>query len=462
MAIVKFGVAVVGIRGTVGGLTFSVNKSGPYAKQWSRSSNPKTVRQSAQRAILASIPAEWRDLSTAERALWDDFAELPAQDLTNPFGETYSIPGWGWFNKINIRLIVMGRAVRTAVPTQTRPSAPSITDLEFPFDDGQTAFVEYASGEFDPDFDLVLEVAQAGSIGRAAPPSSFAEFVVAQDPDDTQTGFATPYVNRLGIGNASLTGFLRMYRQTTDGLRSSAASATFIASDQSNYAPSALDYDGTNDFALRGADLTGSAESKVVTFAAWFKIDGGDGSFRAVCGGSGSAYQFRLTSANKLQLTAEDNVSTTVVSILSANAFLAGSGWHSALVSVDTATQTAIMYVDDAEEELVVSTLALDALMDFTVGDHAFGSRVGGSQKWDGCLSSYWFSITDALDFSDVAIRRIFLSPAGDPLDLGDSGQLPTGTPPIVYAPGGDASNNVGSGGNYVNQAGSSACSSSP
>lgn len=462
MAIVKFGVIVVGIRKTIGGVTFSANKHGPYAKQWSRGANPKSALQSIQRGILAKIPDLWRDLTVALQAAWNTFAALPAQELTNQLGEAYFLSGFGWFTKINTRLLVMGRAPRSAVPTQTRPTAPTIDDLEFPFDVGQTAMIAYPSATFDPDFDLILQIAQASSIGHHSPPSNFAEFVVSQNPDDTETGFAAAYTNRLGLGNTTLKGFARLYRQTTDGLRSSPATASFVAVDAPNFAPGALAYDGVADFALRGADLTGSTETKTWTLAAWFKIDAGDGTFRAIAGASGGRYTVRLTSGNLLQFLAEDNTGSNIVTITADDPLLASSAWHSLLFSVDTETERAALFIDDAAAPFTTGALSVNALIDFVQPNHSLGARSGGDQFWDGCLSNYWMSITEALDFSDVAIRRAFLSPAGDPLDLGTSGQLPTGTVPIIYFPDGDASANEGDGGNFTNQAGSAACSDAP
>ena len=462
MAIVKFGVTVVGVRGTVGGLTFSENKAGPFVKQWAKGSNPKTQLQTSQRSLLAQMPSAWRDLSNAERAAWDTFAALPAQDLINPLGETYSISGFGWFAKINIRLLAVGRPIRDPVPVQARPSAPAITDLEFPFLDGETAFVQYASGEFDPDFDLILQVAQAASVGRSAPPSGFAEYVTTQGPNDTETSFAIPYVNRLGLGNPSLKGFLRLYRQTTDGLRSSAGSAAFVAADSSPYQPAALDYDAINDYAIRGADMTGMTDTKTYTIAAWFKIDGGNGSFRVIHSNSANRYELRMTSGNVLQFRASNSSGATIVDIVSLPTYTAGSGWHSVLFSVDTASSTVNFWVDNALIAFAVNTLASGETIDYTRPDHAVAARVDGSLPWDGCLSSLWFSELAAIDFSDIAIRRTFLSPDGNPLNLGLAGQLPTGAPPIFYAPGGDASNNVGGGGNFSNQGASNACADAP
>lgn len=462
MAIIKFGPTVVGVRGTIGGIVFSANKSTPYAKGWSKGSNPRTPLQTAQRSRLSSLPNSWRALSASEQADWDTFAALSAQDLINSLGVTYSISGFGWYVKINARLLAMGRAIRTPVPTQARPAAPTITDLEFPFDTAQTAFVTYASAEFDPDFDLVLEIAQASSTGRIAPPTVFAEFIVDQNPNDTDTGFTTPYVNRLGLGNNTLKGFARLYRQTTDGLRSSAGAASFIADDAPNYAPGALAYDGAADFALRGADLTGNSNGKLWSEVGWFKIDGGAGSSRIIRSSTSNRWQVTIDTANRVAFRAEDTGSNVVVNVRSATTFAADSTWHSYAFSVDTAAQTATLAIDDIPETPSVNTITLDATIDFVVADHSVGAAVGGADKWDGCLSSIWAANDIALDFTDVAIRRSFIGRTGLPLSLGPAGQLPTGDAPILYFPDGDASNNAGTGGNFTNQAGSAACSDSP
>ena len=157
MAIIKLGIMVVGIRGTVGGGTFSANKSGPYVKAWSRGSNPRTDFQTIQRATIAAMPQLWRDLTPAEKTAWDVWALLAAQDRINRLGEIFSASGFNWFTIINTRLLNIGRPTRTAVPTQSRPSAPTISSLVLPFLPQQSTKITYPSGEFDPDFDQVVD-----------------------------------------------------------------------------------------------------------------------------------------------------------------------------------------------------------------------------------------------------------------------------------------------------------------
>ncbi len=127
MAIVKLGTMVVGIRGSIGGNTFSANKAGPYVKSWAKGANPATTDQSNARNTLVSFASNWRDLTQAERDGWDTYAALSAQDLTNSLGETYSISGFNWYVRINTHLEGFTDPQRDAAPTNTRPVAPTIT-----------------------------------------------------------------------------------------------------------------------------------------------------------------------------------------------------------------------------------------------------------------------------------------------------------------------------------------------
>lgn len=129
MAIITVGAPLSGIRGTVGGITYSANKSGPYAKQWAPSTTPNTPTQTIEQGFLGSMPQLWRALTPVQQAAWDTFAALAAQELTNSLGQAYYISGFGWFCKCNVRLLRVGRATIVPVPTQARPAAPTIDDF---------------------------------------------------------------------------------------------------------------------------------------------------------------------------------------------------------------------------------------------------------------------------------------------------------------------------------------------
>lgn len=127
MAIIKFGISVVGARGTVGGLIFSANKSGPYFRSWSKSANPRTPLQSTQRGQLSDFASAWADLTDVQHDDWDDYADDPAQELTNSLGIGYFISGFNWYVRINLHLQANGDSPRDDAPTTSRPAAPGIT-----------------------------------------------------------------------------------------------------------------------------------------------------------------------------------------------------------------------------------------------------------------------------------------------------------------------------------------------
>lgn len=129
MAIIKVGAPLSGIRGTLGGITYSANGSGPYVKQWAIPVNPGSSKQYRERGYQSRMPALWAALTEGQRDDWRSFAADPAQELTNSLGEAYYASGFNWYCKCNVRLLRTGRATVDDIPTQARPAAPMITDF---------------------------------------------------------------------------------------------------------------------------------------------------------------------------------------------------------------------------------------------------------------------------------------------------------------------------------------------
>lgn len=127
MAITKIGPPLSGIRGTIGGVTYSANGASTYAKAWSKGPNPRTPKQSTERTFLSRMPALWGALTPAQRAAWRTFAADPAQELFNSLGDGYFASGYNWFVKCNIRNLRVNNLIRNDIPTQARPSPPTIT-----------------------------------------------------------------------------------------------------------------------------------------------------------------------------------------------------------------------------------------------------------------------------------------------------------------------------------------------
>jgi hypothetical protein len=129
MAIIKLMSPIADMRGTVGGSTYSRNKSGNYVKRWSQGPKNHHPMQQANRANLSSLPTQWRNLTQAQRDDWDTFAADPAQALTNSMGETYYITGFQWFSKCNNRLLACDESLNLTYPTAGYPTAPSVSEV---------------------------------------------------------------------------------------------------------------------------------------------------------------------------------------------------------------------------------------------------------------------------------------------------------------------------------------------
>lgn len=220
VAIVTFGGGVAGIRGTIAGSTFSANAGGPYVKCWSTCSNPRTYRQSSQRAVLAFMSARWRGLGQGDKDDWDAWAALPGQALENSLGQTYYVCGALWHAKINVRLTRMGRALRTVPPVADRPAAPTLSALDV-FETGVGGDqLTWPNLEFDT-FDIVVQLGMSVSTAPVRFSSaSYVEVLLKEAPVGAAAEVLDDLDDFFGLIQDYQRAFCRAYRQTSDGLRS--------------------------------------------------------------------------------------------------------------------------------------------------------------------------------------------------------------------------------------------------
>lgn len=221
MSIVVFGPLITGARGTIAGTIFSANKSGPYARGWNRGPNPRSTGQSAQRRRTSGMAKAWRALTQVQRDAWDTWAALPAQEKFNSLGESYYASGFNWYVAINDRLLNVGRGTRTTPPVIARPAAPTISGLVVRSTaSGLPSTVAYPSGEFTG-FDLILFVALANSQGVLSKYQGWRLVHQTQTPGLAAEAFQSELEAAFGTIIVTQRGFIRLARQTTDGVRSS-------------------------------------------------------------------------------------------------------------------------------------------------------------------------------------------------------------------------------------------------
>lgn len=227
----------------------------------------------------------------------------------------------------------------------------------------------------------------------------------------------------------------------------------------------AFDYDGTNDYAARGANLTGAADGKQGTISIWFRVDGGAGTRRTLFStyAGGAFLQAELTATNTFTFVGNDGTANRI-SIGTSGTFAVGSTWHNVSISYDLAATTAHLYADGASD-LVTTTLTNNTL-DYTTGNAAIGALPSdGSLKWNGALSEVFVHVGAANAYIDLSVegnRQKFVGANGKPVYLGADGARPLGVQPLIYAPSGNPSTNVGGGGNLTVTGTLDAASTSP
>jgi hypothetical protein len=225
VAILKMGTVIVGIRGTVGGLTCAANKSGPYARVWSRGANARTVLQGAARRDLGQWAAYWQSLDAGDQADWDTWADDPAQARTNSLGESYQMSGFQAFVGMSRNLASVGRGVIETAPVVAKPVAPP--GMGAVVSAGAVASkVTYGAGTFTPLYDLVVEMSLGATLGRQVAGSAFYVIAVAQVPAGTEYDVTAGIVARWGIVAVGQRAFLRVYRQNLEGYRSAPTAVT--------------------------------------------------------------------------------------------------------------------------------------------------------------------------------------------------------------------------------------------
>lgn len=234
------------------------------------------------------------------------------------------------------------------------------------------------------------------------------------------------------------------------------------------YTTTANDYDGTNDYQLRGSVLTGIANGKQGTFSTWFRVDADDDQIHVFLeGGSfvvalfGANYPGPTTSHGRISIQATNGVDP-ILAAFTNTLFAAGPGWHHLLASWDLSDPAKrYQYVDDVSDMDVVDYV--NDTIHYTAANYSLGGSPGGTLLFNGCLSEMFFHTT-YLDLSVVANRRKFISSSGKPVSLGADGSLPLGVQPLLYVPDGDASGagNKGTGGAFTTVGALTACTSSP
>jgi hypothetical protein len=230
----------------------------------------------------------------------------------------------------------------------------------------------------------------------------------------------------------------------------------------SGYSANAVRFDGTNDYLLRGAGLSGASDSKVGILSFWFQFQGGDGSDQAIFAGAATTVQIVKTTANKIRLILQNSGFAFGWDASTSTAYTADSTWHHFLASWNVGTSAGYIYVDDSSD--LSEATNTDQDIEWTQSDWGIGSTTGAGNKLNCEIADFYLNIATSLDLSSTANRRKFIDANDKPVDLGSDGSTPTDAAPLIFLANPTASwqTNLGSGGGFTENGALTSAADSP
>jgi len=212
-----------------------------------------------------------------------------------------------------------------------------------------------------------------------------------------------------------------------------------------------VNFDGTNDYLTRGADLTGLTNGKVGSCSFWFKVEGSNGANLRVMNSASSGGQFLIqrNTDNTIRVRGFNAAASEILTLPSSSTYTADNTWHHCMASWDLANTTGHLYIDGVDD--LGSATTTNDTIDWTNGNWYIGSDDTASNKWNGDLAELWWT-NEYIDLSQASNRLKFLTADGGPASLGSDGSTPTGTAALIYLSGATSTfhTNDGSGGGFT------------
>lgn len=199
------------------------------------------------------------------------------------------------------------------------------------------------------------------------------------------------------------------------------------------YQASAVAY-GAQGYALRGAKLTGIANSFYGTFFCMFRLDGSDGTAMDIVS-DGASITVSRTAGNRILVSLVTVAGTATIQSSMAT-YTAGPTWYSLYAVWDTnhtAGNKVVRLVIavppgffDVVAATTTDTAGASAVKYSVATDFALAASVGGSNNWNGALVNTLFA-PGYFDTAEYVLGGEFTyySGANKPIFLGYQGQLP-------------------------------------
>lgn len=189
-----------------------------------------------------------------------------------------------------------------------------------------------------------------------------------------------------------------------------------------------------SDYMARGADYTGIADGKTGLVSFWFLFNGGDATRQMIYATENAMAGNFIQKApgNSLGCIFKDVGNTNDLILQTATAYTADATWHHVAFSWDVAIPVSHVYVDGGEDEDAGATENNDTLI-YSAAEHMIGAEPDGSDLLNADIAELYINLAEYLDISQAANLQKLRTVAGKPAALGSTGELVTGTTPLVY-----------------------------
>lgn len=227
MAKVAFALPIDAIRGKLGGLVFSANKSGPFVKPFRQPAYVINEKIQSQRILIAAIPSAWRALSGAQRTAWNTWAALPAQAKTDSLGNTYYLNGYQQYVRIATYRFNCIYSLPTAAPTIAIPTAPVILSMiaYYPQSVPYQCACTFAAGSFTAGNYVMISAAVLPSEFATTCYNGYRQIEYFTTPQEDPSAFSLRYAVSDAFGNLIVGAqlFIHVYQLTTEFVPSMAS-----------------------------------------------------------------------------------------------------------------------------------------------------------------------------------------------------------------------------------------------
>lgn len=201
-------------------------------------------------------------------------------------------------------------------------------------------------------------------------------------------------------------------------------------------AVNAVNFDGTNDYLTLASDLSGNADSKLLTFSFWLRRAAVTGANYGLYEANTGDNAISFNSADRFTGVFKDTGAAIALRFTSTNSFTSTSDWVHICGSMDmTDTGKRHLYVDGVDDSPGWNNY-VNTDLDFTKGSHGIGSLGGATDKFNGDMAEVYINFGEYIDLSVAANLQKFRTASGKPAPLGTDGSSPTGTSPIIYLSG--------------------------